>query len=161
MIKYVIDSSSFINAGKFYPKKSFESFWTRVLELNQEGKVIIIKRVKEELLKGCDYLSQEFIKTINVTNEDIPEVINLFGEIMNALPEQNREGLGNWIKGTDPYVIAYAFYLKKKGDTVILIHGESEKGKRIKIPYVCNVLKLTHDEIHRIIREEDFKFKLV
>lgn len=161
MVKYVVDTSAFVMGEKYYPHEQIEAFWNKIHSFNKEGKLIIIKKVKEELKKGYDFLSNGFFENKVISNEEIDEIVSLFPKIVNGLPIGNRVGFESWLKYADPYVVAYALFLKEKGEEVILLHGEVENGSKIRIPYVCNILGIHHGPIHTIIREEKLKFELV
>lgn len=161
MIKYIVDASALINGNQYYPQENMGPFWEKLHELNKEGRLIIIKKVKEELKKGCDFLRNDFLENKVISDEEIKEIISLFPGILSKLPRDNMIGFESWLKDADPYVVAYALFLKERGEDVVLLHGEVENGNRIRIPYVCNKLSINHGPIHIIIREEKLKFGLV
>lgn len=61
MNKYVIDASSLINAKEIYPPINFKSFWDLLHDLNLQDRLIILKKVKKELMRGYDYVSEDFL----------------------------------------------------------------------------------------------------
>lgn len=160
MTVYVIDTSALISAKYYYPPKNMTSFWDDLHELNLKNKLIIIERVKSEL--KSEYLKDDFLKDKIITKEDTPEVIKHLNVLMKSLPKKHQVGLTQWLKVADPYVIATALkIINETNENTYVLHGELARGEMIKIPYLCNLLKIRHDKIHRIITEEDFEYNKV
>ena len=130
--------------------------------MNSQDRVIILGKVKEELQKGNDYLSHEFLINKKITNDEDRETINCLKYLMKRIPKENQVGFQSWLKSADPFVVAYTLRISKFFDEkVILIHGEVERGKKIRIPYVCRLLGIESGGMSKIIIEEKIKFKII
>jgi len=59
MSVYVVDSNFFIQAHRAsYPLDVATSFWNKVIQLAEEGKIVSIDKVKNEIFKNEDDLKQ-------------------------------------------------------------------------------------------------------
>lgn len=161
MVKYVVDSSALINAKQYYPVRNLKDFWDKIHEMNSDGKLFIIKKVKEELKRGFDFLSTDFFEDKVISNEEIAEVINKFEVIVNSLGNGYQVGFQRWLKDADPYVIAFAMHLSESvEEDVIVLHGEKENKAQIRIPMVCKKVNVKYGFVDEIIRLEDLQFRL-
>jgi len=160
--KYVVDTSALISAKDYYPPDNFSSFWDYLHRLNLDNKLIILKKVKEELAEGNDYLSNTFFRGKIITDDEDQETIENLRFIVNRLEEDNKGGFQKWLIGADPYIVAYAYKLKKQfANGVILLTGEEEKGNIIKIPFVCRKFDIPFGKIPKLITEERINFSLI
>ena len=156
-----MDTSALISAKDYYPPDNFSSFWEYLHKMNLDNRLIILKKVKEELAVGNDYLSNTFFQDKIITNEEDQETIENLKIIVNKLEEDNKAGFQKWLNGADPYIVAYAYGLKKQfGDGVILLTGEEEKGDIIKIPFVCRKFGIQFGKIPKLITEEKINFSI-
>ena len=156
-----MDSSALISAKDYYPPDNFSSFWDYLHRINLDNKLIILKKVKEELAEGNDYLSDAFFRGKKITDDEDQETIGNLKFIINKLEEDNKGGFQRWLKGADPYIVAYTYGLKKQlGDRVILLTGEEERGEIIKIPFVCRKFDITFGKIPKLITEEKINFSI-
>jgi hypothetical protein len=160
MFKYIIDASALINAKQYYPPENIPDFWLKLHELNARGNLIIIKKVKSELERGYDFLSENFFKDKVITNEEISEVVTKFPLIVNSLQVSQQGGFSSWLKDADPYLIGYALYLKDSGEKVMVLHGEKANQGKIRLPPVCKHFNIKNDSIDALIKEEKMKFRL-
>ena len=161
MPEYVIDTSALIDAKEIFPPENFGSFWDRLHDMNIKSKLIITNKVKDELKKGNDFLSSTFLLNKKFTEDEDKETINYLQHIMNNLPKENFIGFQNWLKSADPFIIAFTLRISKlSGEKVILLHGEVERGKKLRIPYVCKHFNIEHGRMNKLIIEENIKFKV-
>jgi predicted nucleic acid-binding protein len=83
-MKYVIDSSSFINAWHSYLVESFPTLWEKLSEAIISGIVILSDMVYDELLRKEDGL-KEFIKSVKdkryTLTPELDEVVSKFANI--------------------------------------------------------------------------------
>ena len=129
--------------------------------MNIKSKLIITNKVKDELKKGNDFLSSTFLLNKKFTEDEDKETINYLQHIMNNLPKENFIGFQNWLKSADPFIIAFTLRISKlSGEKVILLHGEVERGKKLRIPYVCKHFNIEHGRMNKLIIEENIKFKV-
>lgn len=146
-MKFIIDSSSLIHSARhYYPPELFGDFWNYLISLTQSGELIIISRVKNELLNGFDgdYLKETFARQITQTNEEISEVWDKFPIIAQHFPPKDQVGILSWIQRqtADPFIVAYALYLKDKGEECIVINGENDHDDKVKISRACRLLDI-------------------
>jgi len=160
--KYVIDTSALIDAKETYPPENFKPFWDLLHEMNDTGRLIIPKKVKEELEKGKDFLSNEFLINKKTTEDEDEETVNCLGYIMKKIPKGNRDGFQSWLKSPDPFVIACTLRISRQIDekNVMLIQCEVARGEKIKIPYVCNLLGIEVGKMSKLIIEEKIQFTI-
>jgi hypothetical protein len=83
MSVYVVDSNFFIQAHRAsYPLDVATSFWTKLIQLADEGKMISIDKVKHEIFKNEDDLKQWC--EINLTDnffKDTTTVISSYAQV--------------------------------------------------------------------------------
>lgn len=141
---YLVDTNFFIQAHRaIYPIGVFTSFWAKVKELAEAGKIISLDKVKNEL-----YIHEDQIKNWCASN--LPD--DFFKDSTIAIDEY--QAIAKWansmahhyrstaISGflapnlADPWLVAYAL---KEGLSIVTYEKSEPQGKkRIKIPEVCN-----------------------
>ena len=166
MNKYVIDTSALIDAKETYPPENFKPFWDLLHEMNAQSKLIILKKVKKELMRGDenDFLRNEFLIDKKITNDEDQETVQCLDYIMKKIPKGNLVGFQSWLTSADPFVIACTLRMSRisrlTDGKVMLIHCEVERGKKIRIPYVCRLLGIEFGKMNRIITEEKIQFTI-
>lgn len=146
---YLIDTNSIITPFKtYYPFDFAQKFWNQLLHKIEEGEVLILDSVEDELLKGDDDLT-EWVKSIDnsllVSINDI-SIINNYRNILKYIQTSefyNDKALKEWSDSSvaDAWLIATAI---SKDCTIVTFEREngnlSEKSpsKNPKIPDVCN-----------------------
>lgn len=148
MAIYVVDSNFFIDAHRrTYPLDIATSFWKRVEQLANDGKIISIDKVKEELYNKndalelwCkDHLPNDFFK-----NSD--NVINEYGDVMAWANSKSTHYSTNALKEfmqadeADAFVIAYALNDLSNRTIVTLETREPNRKSKVKIPDCCDAL---------------------
>ena len=145
---YVVDSNFFIEAHRTtYPLDVAHSFWNKVKQLAEDGKIISVDKVKKEL-----YGHEDALKTWCVDNlpedffKDTTQVMPQYGQIAvwaasrssHYLPHALAEFLD--ADEADAHIIAYA--LSDNANTIITTQEISEPNRKnkVKIPEVCNAL---------------------
>ncbi len=138
---FILDANVFIEASMHY--YSFDiapRFWDSLIEFNERGRVFSIDRVKNELDKGNNTLSnwadnhftQAFIST------DQEEVFIYYRKVMNWVQNQSQyrnEAKADFAKGADGWVISYSML---KGFTVVTHEKPAPFAKKkVPIPNVC------------------------
>lgn len=145
---YVLDSNFFIQAHRVsYPLDIAFSFWNKVKQLADQGKIISIDKVKNELYDKNDVLEawcrdnlpEDFFK-------DTTLVMAEYGQVsawaINSGAHYQQNALNEFLDAdeADAFLIAYA--LSDKENRIILTHEVSKPNQRnkIKIPEPCNAL---------------------
>lgn len=142
---YVVDSNFFIQAHRAsYPLDVATSFWTKLIQLADEGKIISIDKVKHEIFKNEDDLKQWC--EINLPDnffKDTTTVISSYAQVAawaasksgHYLPKALAEFLD--ADEADAWLVAYA--LVDPEANILVTHELSEPNRKskIKIPDVC------------------------
>jgi hypothetical protein len=143
--KFLLDSNVFIQAHRmYYPFDVFPSFWDKLIELSNNGKIFSIDKVKKEL---CDNPNEDDLsiwcnQTINSTffcdsSASIDKYM-LIAKWTNEhkLFQQNAKDEFLATDLADPWLIAYAL----KNDCIIVTNETSQPNRKnkIKIPEPCD-----------------------
>jgi len=158
---YIIDTSALVDAKEYYPPDQFIDFWAYLIEMTKKGELIIIDRVADELRRGNDYLSKEFVRSIKIEDTDKEEYLHALSEIMKGLEPYQNIGWQSWIREADPWVIAVAVHIKGISMNPIIIHNEVERKNQLKIESECRKHSIEQGRIHRIIKDKKITFGVV
>ena len=115
---YIMDTSSFIELKKSYPKNIFKSIWKELEFLIKNGRLITHEFVIKELEKQDDEISQ-WVKSLKTKYKDFVHKtdivqINKLQHIVNRFPAilQIREKYEKPYHA-DPFIIALALEIKE------------------------------------------------
>ncbi len=153
--KYVVDANILINFGTYTPRNVHKTFWSRMEEAVDDGKMIIIKEVADECSIGdIEIWLDEQSKAgriVEVEQEILARAAVIDKKYHIVTEELNRKTGMTVIKSAaDPVIIAYAENKKhivftrevprrrKKGEPLVF-----SKERPGKIPDVCNKLGVT------------------
>ncbi len=157
---YVVDTNFFIQAHRVtYPLDVVPSFWNKVKELADSGKIISIDKVKNEIFKNDDEL-KEWCKN-NLPSEfwkDSSKNPLEYGQIAAWGASQTSRYTQNAIQEfldaeeADAFLMAFtlADLLNRK---VITYERPSNKKNKIKIPDVCAVFGIKYLDPIAMFRE--------
>jgi hypothetical protein len=149
---YVLDSNFFIQAHRsHYPIDVATGFWNKVRQLADEGKIISVDKVQNELYDKNDALEQwcrknlpvGFFKDTSVVMTEYAQIIawasSKFG---HYLPQAINEFLD--ADEADAFLVAYC--LANKNDRFVLTQEISEprRQKKVKIPDVCIAFNVSY-----------------
>ena len=145
MSVYVVDSNFFIQAHRAsYPLDIATSFWSKVTQLAEEGKIISIEKVRNEIFKNEDDLKQW-------CEINLPD--NFFKDTSTIIPQYSRVAAwatsksGHYLPNAlaefldadeaDAWLVAYA--LSDPSRNILVTHELSEPNRKnkIKIPDAC------------------------
>lgn len=154
---YVLDANVFIQAAhQYYAFDLVPSFWEGLVWHAVEGKVLSIDRVEKELKKGKDELwdwardhfSHAFVST------DEKDIIEVYGDIMEWARRQLRftsAARSSFANAADAWLVAYA----KARRCIVVTHERPEPNckTRVKIPDVCDALKVPYMNTFDMLRE--------
>ncbi|MGY6562034.1 MAG: DUF4411 family protein [Luteibaculaceae bacterium] len=149
---YVLDSNFFIEAHRVsYPLDIAYSFWNKVKQLAEKGRIISIDKVKNELYDKNDALEawckdnlpDDFFKDSN-------HIMAAYGQVSAWAISRNEHYLPNALNEflhadeADAFLISYA--LADKANRIIVTHETSNPNQRnkIKIPEPCNALGVVY-----------------
>lgn len=144
--EFTFDTCVFIELFRKYPKDIFVSIWELIERQFLENKIIIIKDVVDELSKVHD-TAYEYVreKKNNIIELKRDIQVNLT-DIINRFP--------NWISpyngrnAADPCLVALG-----KTYNLKVITQETIKGNKLKIPYICNILKVKCGNFFDFLRD--------
>ena len=149
---YVLDSNFFIQAHRVnYPLDIVLSFWNKVKQLADQGKIISIDKVKNELYynndalkEWCmDNLPEDFFKDTSNVMAAYDQVASwVISRWDHYLPKALNDFLGAY--ATDAFLAAYT--LADINNRIIVTQEISEPARRnkVKIPDACLALNVRY-----------------
>lgn len=164
MPTYIVDSNFFIQAHRvLYPLDIAESFWQLVSRLANEGVIISIDKVKNELYQNDDELKgwceaclpQGFFVDSSECTAQYAEVVSW---AVSKSDHYLQRALDEFLDAdeADAWIIAYA---KKKGFTITTYEvSQPERKNKVKIPEPCISLGITFRTTIEMFREIGVKF---
>ncbi|MBD0851966.1 DUF4411 family protein [Maribacter arenosus] len=161
MTVYVVDSNFFIQAHRVnYPLDIAYSFWNKVKELAETGRIISIDKVKAELYDKNDDLEawckanlpEDFFKSTD-------EVMTEYGRVTSWAISLNHHYLPNALNEfldadeADAFLVAYS--LADKDNRVLVTQEKSQptRKNKIKIPEACNPIDVRFLNTIEMFRE--------
>lgn len=153
---YIIDTSSFLVLGHYYPD-SFPSIWDHINTLVQIETLLSVKEAKRELEQN--YHTEHLEVWVNLNSRifrtpSIEEML-IVSEIFRNPTFQDLIKRNNLLKGqpvADPFIIAAA---KHKGAHVVT--EERYKRNAARIPNVCEKFNVPCINIQEFLKEEKIK----
>lgn len=157
---YVVDTNFFIQAHRVtYPLDVVPSFWRKVKELADSGKIISIDKVRKEIFKNDDELkdwceenlSAEFWKDSNKNPLEYSRIA-AWGASQTNRYTQNAIQEFLDADEADAFLMAFTFadLLNRK---VVTHERPSNKKNKIKIPDVCEVFGILYLDPIAMFRE--------
>lgn len=150
MIVYILDSNFFIEAHRVsYPVDVAYSFWNKVKQLAENGIIISIDKVRNEIYDKNDAL-EEWCKNNLPANffKDSSEVMAEYGIVSGWAISKNNHYLPNAINEfldadeADAFLVAYALANAAERTIVTQEISEPNRKNRVKIPEACNDLNV-------------------
>lgn len=153
---YLFDSNIFIRSKHEMPADVWPSFWVRISELIRDGKISSSVKVKEEIDKGDDELT-EWMRD-NATNDFyLPvdgDVLTKYAETQNWAmrnPVFNEVARNDYANVADAYIVATA---AAKNMTVVTYETSDPMcKKRVKIPDACIASGVRYCDLNTALRE--------
>jgi len=164
MSVYIVDSNFFIQAHRAnYPLDIAISFWEKVKHLANNGLIVSIDRVKNEIFQNDDELK-------SWCKKNLPK--NFFKDTSNTLPEYSQ--VVNWAlsknghylrkameefldaEEADAWIVAFAL----KNQYTITTHEKSQPDRKnkIKIPEPCNTFGIPYVNTIEMFRQLNVQF---
>lgn len=159
---FILDTNVFIEAyRKNYPFDVFPGFWLTLKELADNGRIISIDKVKQEIVIQKDELS-EWIKTVmtvkffkSTNTEAIIFPLKQLAEWANK-NENNytSNAVNDFLQSTraDMWLIAYALSIGGTGTIVTQETSAPEQKSKIKIPDVCKQFGIEYSDTIGMLR---------
>ncbi|MCY3936423.1 MAG: DUF4411 family protein [Chloroflexi bacterium] len=147
---YTTDTTTFINGWhKLYVPETFPDFWVWIKELFDEGKLLAIRNVREELERHDDGLLK-WCKENKIPFVPVSESIEaLAADIRKTHPKLLKKARVD--TEADPYIIAHAI----EGDLIVIT--EEQPGK-VRIPAVCKYYQVECINLREFMLRERVKF---
>lgn len=171
---FLVDTNTFITPYKtFYPFDFAPSFWDFLRDNIESGKITVLQKVFDEVIKGNDSLS-EWLKDLSFTKIDhrTPDVLNAYGEVLHhiqcgvspsGLKLYNEKALREWADNSraDAWLVAAAM---AKGYTLVSFEIlNSGLGTNVcshpKIPDVADQFNVKCSNLYHMMRALGFLFK--
>ena len=161
MSVYVVDSNFFIQAHRLnYPLDVASSFWSKVKQLANDGKIISIDKVKQEIYQNEDDLKQWCVSNLPLDFfKDTAPIMFEYGQVAAWAASQNHHYLPNALAEflhadeADAYIVAYV--LSDTTARVVVTQEISEPNRRnkVKIPEACNALNVQFLNVIKMFRK--------
>jgi hypothetical protein len=166
MSLYLLDTNFFIQAYRTnYPIDVAESFWKKVEQLAQAGRIISIDKVNAEIIKNEDELTAwigsrlpEAFFHKSESNECLLNYRTLSSWAISRADHYQQNAIDEFLeaKRADAWLIAFAMAY---GHVIVTQEiSEPQKKSKIKIPDVCNVFGVGYVDTVGMFRRLGEKF---
>lgn len=169
-MSYLLDTNTFITAkNTFYAYDIVPTFWRKLLDSFQVGKVKVIDAIATELLSGNDELTDWFRKNIqkaeDVNNQSYvinakydEKVVAKYQVIANKIynnPQYDESNKQKFLTVADPWIVAAADVY---GDIVVTFEiMAGANSRKIKIPDVCQQMDVHCVNLYEMMRNTEIK----
>ena len=161
MAIYVLDSNFFIQAHRFtYPIDIATGFWNKVKDLAQEGTIVSIDKVKEELYKNNDALKtwckenlpRTFFKDSSDTMIQYSQVVSW---AMSRSDHYQQKAIEAFLDAdeADAFLVAFALADLKNRFIVTQEVSKPQQRNKVKIPDCCKALGVRYLNTIDMFRE--------
>jgi len=154
--KYVIDTSSLLELPFSYPKDNFPGVWQKIEELIDEGKMISSEEVLIELGRKDDDIfrwakdkKESFFPIDKDIQIAVTKILTTHGNIVSLRGNKSN---------ADPFIIALASI---QACTIVTQETPTGNPARLKIPDVCNDLKIECLTLVGLLKREELKLQNV
>lgn len=153
---YLFDTNIFIKSKNEMPADIWPTFWLRISELIQKGKIFSSVKVKEEIEHGNDELTNwmEANATQNFYYQIDSEVLTKYADTQNWAmknPVFTPAARQEFADVADAFLIATA---ASKGLTLVTNETPDPGCKRrVKIPDACIALRVRYCDLNTALRE--------
>ncbi len=164
MSVYIVDTNFFIQAHRAnYPLDVVVTFWEKVKQLANQGSIISIDKVKDEIYQNDDELKEWCIENLpNNFFKDSSEAITEYSQIIQWAVSKSdhykQRAIDEFLDAdeADAWIISFAL----KTSSIITTHEKSDPQmkKKIKIPEPCNVFGVSFVDTIQMFRQLQIKF---
>jgi hypothetical protein len=158
---FVVDTNFFIQAHRLiYPLDIAFSFWNKVKQLAEQGKIISIDKVKNELYDKNEVL-EKWCKA-NLPEDffrDTSQVMDKYGQVSSwAISKSNHylpNALNEFLSADVADAFLVAFALEDSDNRIIVTYETSEpvRKNKLKIPEACNALGIRYLNTINMLRK--------
>ena len=160
-MRYLLDTDVFIRAKNLHYGLDFcPAFWDWLIKSNQTGQVFSIEKVKGEIERGNDELT-EWSKTQDELFFLKPDsgIFPAMEQVTNWVNDNDytASAKNTFLQAADYYLIAHAL----TDDFVVVTHELSANtANKVKIPNVCEGVGLKVMTPYEMLRDEQVRFVL-
>ena len=158
---YLLDANVFIQAKNLHYGLDFcPAFWDWLIQENNNGRVMSVGQVGDELLTGDDELAEwARHRGEGFFRETDPATLQAFREVSEWVQTQDFEpaAINTFLQVADYYLVAYA---KTHNHTVVTHEIPSDSRRKIKIPTVCIGIGVHSINPYAMLRRERVRFIL-
>lgn len=154
-MEYIFDTNIFIRSKNEMPVDIWPTFWTRIAELIRDGKISSSIKVKDEIDRGGDELT-EWMRNNTGNDFYIPidkDILDKYGVVQNwanAEPRFRATAKTEFATVADAYLVATA--AAKKLTLVTYEASDPVCTKRVKIPDACIALGVSYCDLNTALR---------
>lgn len=154
---YVVDTNVFIQLGFYYPSR-FPTIWDRIDKLAQNGTLLSVREVRNELELGnaSAYIAEWVKANRNIFRTPIKEELSIVKDILSDHRFRGlirRESILKGLPVADPFIIAAA-----KVHNGMVVTQENYKPDAARIPTVCEVLRVRCINLEQFLRREKLQY---
>lgn len=158
---YVLDSNFFIQAHRFhYPIDVASGFWNKIKHLADQGKVISIDKVKDEIYGKNDALEAwcrtnlplDFFKD---TSSVIPEYVQVTAWAMSRRNHYLPNAINEFLDADEADAFLVSYCLSDPTNRIVVTQEISEPGRKnkVKIPEACIALNVPYLNTIEMLRQ--------
>lgn len=162
-----LDASVLIQASRYkYPMDIAPGFWEALAQAGQNGQVLVIRQIaQEEIYPGKDDLADWLRKheaELVTDDRDLrtQEALGVVtGAVLERLPAYTDAAVVDFAHCADSWIIAHAI---AHGHTVVHEEVTGHRGiRRVKIPDVCDQMKVAHIPTLDLLRRLQVRLTLM
>ena len=158
---YVVDSNFFIQAHRVnYPLDVAKSFWSKVKQLSEQGKIVSIDKVKKEIFDHQDDLKKWCEKNLpeNFFKETTEVILNYRQVAVWASSRQEQytqNAIAEFLNAdeADAWLVAYSHADITNRVIVTQEKSQPEIRRKIKIPEACAPFDINFVDTIQMLRE--------
>lgn len=156
-MEYLFDTNIFVESKKNLPMDIWPTFWTKMVMLIKSGKIHSIDKVKEEIDKGGDELTDWihkhaprsfFLKQGSSVMAKMAETIDW---AQNNPVGFSQSAISDYVNVADSYLVATA--AAKKMVLVTYEKSNPQRRNRVMIPDACIAIGVRFCDLNTVLRE--------
>ena len=152
---YLFDSNIFIRSKNDMPLDLWPTFWQRMTEMINNGQVFISVKVKEEIERGNDelteWLKNSALKTCFVGLDG--DVMRMYGEVQAWAGTKSFTQTARNVSATIADVYLVATTAAAKNMTLVTYEKSNPNSKaRVLIPDACEAVGANYCDLNAVLR---------